>query len=362
MAVPCEFRRLLHVALAALVALFPLGRAQEAVGQPYCPHEQEGNVRQSMELKDGDTVYRDIEANQTDRYFHRNFNVTTMNQPDEYRKLLINLEPCRGVVFLFVKKTRRCYPNPYSCIKCADVSQDCRLPAVTCESTHFMSDTSGSRDGAPTFYEIPLTSTKYFVSVYAVQHSSYTLTLLADIGAFPRPGKMYGKNGKITARQLRDMQVQISWREAEYKPLDVTSTKQYWIYSALMMENDKRTNPDIFLRPDKIMNTVCGLKNNTDRHYDRVPAGQISTRAGCANGICNATIDGVITDQLYVFNIVAESYRGHMVAYGGLIMKTKWDEVKQQISDESLRVAGGVAGSVMGLVLMLYLIMWKLYG
>eukprot|EP00929_Paragymnodinium_shiwhaense_P097177 TRINITY_DN5892_c0_g2_i1.p1 TRINITY_DN5892_c0_g2~~TRINITY_DN5892_c0_g2_i1.p1 ORF type:complete len:358 (+),score=77.98 TRINITY_DN5892_c0_g2_i1:160-1233(+) len=357
MAATSGCRGLLPVALLVLLAaaVVPGSLAQDLAD--VCAHEQAGNVRSSIEIKDGDTVYRDIKANQTDRYFHRNFNVTTMNQPDQYRKLIINLEPCRGIVYLFVRKTRRCYPNPYSCV-ILELGDAGRLPQEECQWTHFMSVTDGSRDGTPTLYEVPLSSTKYFISVFAVQNSAYTLTLLADIGAFPRPGDF----GRITARQLRELQVQISWKEAFYNPPGITTTKQYWVYSALLLENDNRTNMAVFLRPDKIMNTVCGLKNNTDRHYDRVPAGQIATRAGCANGICNATIDGVITDQRYVFNVVAESYRGHMMAYGGLVMRTDWEEVRQQMSDKSLQVVGAVAGSVLAMVVIVYFLMLKLFG
>lgn len=221
-----------------------------------------------------------------------------------------------------------------------------------------MSVTDGSRDGTPTLYEVPLSSTKYFISVFAASNAAYTLTLLADIGAFPRPGN----NGRITARQLRELQVQISWTEAFYNPVGITSTKQYWVYSALLLENDNRTNMFVFMRPDKIMNTVCGLKNNTDRHYDRVPAGAIATRAGCQNGICNATIDGVITDQRYVFNVVAESHRGHMMAYGGLVMRTDWEEVRQVWSDKTLEMIAGLSGAVLAMVVIIYFLILKTFG
>jgi len=65
---------------------------------------------------DGCSVYTEILVNQTHQYFYSNYNVSVMNQPDSYRNLIINLEPCKGVVYLFVRKTRRCWPNPYSCI------------------------------------------------------------------------------------------------------------------------------------------------------------------------------------------------------------------------------------------------------
>jgi hypothetical protein len=67
-----------------------------------------------------------------------------------------------------------------------------------CQWTHFMSVIDGTRDGAPTFFELPLTSTKYYISVFAKEKSTYTLTFLADIGAWPRPGR----KGELSAIQL----------------------------------------------------------------------------------------------------------------------------------------------------------------
>lgn len=318
-----------------------------------CPWETYDTVKASQQIRDGETVYSKISSNQTHRYFYFNTNVTTMNQPDQYRKLIINLEPCRGVVLLFVRKTRRCYPNPYSCIDVTPGTGS-RRPAE-CHSegyTHFKSEIDGSRDGAPTFFEIPLSSTKFFISVFAVENAAYTLTVLADIGAFPRPGGL----GRITARQLRELQVQLSWDEAGYAPTGISDTKQYWIYSSMLLDDDNRTNAAVFMRPDKIMNTVCGLQNNTDRQYDRIPAAQ------CSFGKCNATIDGVITDKRYIFNVVAESHRGFRIAYSGLIMRTDWTVVRQATSDKTLRVIGAVSGSVLAMVVMVYFMMLKLYG
>eukprot|EP00913_Durusdinium_trenchii_P034622 g32391.t1 len=101
---------------------------------------------------------------------------------------------------------------------------------------------------------------------------------------------------------------------------------------------------------------VCGLQNNTDRQYTIIPAEQ------CSNGKCNATIDGVITDKRYVFNIVAESHRGHKMAYAGLIMRTDWEVIRQAANDRTLRVVGAVSGSVLGMVIIIYFLMLKLYG
>jgi len=288
-------------------------------------------------------VYRDIRADETHRFSYLNTNVTTMDQPDQYRKLVINLEPCRGVVYLFVRKTRPCYPNPYSCV--AD-----RLTGE-CDWTHFMSEIDGSRDATPTFFEVPLSSTKYFISVYAKETASYTLMLLADIGALPRPGN----RGRIEATQLGELQVQLNWNVGYFLPTGVSDMRTYWVYSALLIEEDERSNAAVFLNSNKIMNTVCGLHNNTDREYSKIEP------TACFNGMCNATIDGVITNRRYVFNIVAESQRGYQMAYAGLIMRTEWEVIRQATSDRTLKVVGAVSGSVLGMVVIIYFLMLKLY-
>jgi len=354
----CRSHRLLSnhcaLALAVLTELLQVHvNLSQTTGTSYlgvCDHEGYENVANSVEIQDGETVYRDIMANQTHRYFHYNNDVTTMNRPDQYRKLIINLEPCRGVVFLFVRKTRKCYPNPYSCIDITP-GMERRQPS-RCTWVHFFSEIDGSRDGTPTFFEVPLTSTKYFIAVYATQRSAYTLTVLADIGAFPRPGE----DGRITARQMKELQVQISWSHASFIPTGVTDVKQYWVYSALLLDSDNRTNMAVLMRPSKILNTACGLTNNTDRAYDVIDAGK------CSNGICNATVDGVITSKRYVFNVVVESKRGFKMAYAGLIMRTDWEVVRQATSDKTLQVIGAVSGSVLGMVFIIYFLMLKIYG
>lgn len=339
-----------HVHRSALALLWALQVRLSAAAQA-CDHERDyERVSPQIEIKDGETVYREIRSNNTHRYFYANYNVTTMNQPDQYRKLIINLEPCRGIVYVFVRKTRRCWPNPYSCIDVTPRNQK-RMPSL-CTWTHFMSQIDGSRDGTPTFFEVPLSSTKYFISVYSPTRSAYTLTVLADIGAFPRPGA----NGKITARQMKELQVQLSWREATFYPVGITDVKQYWVYSAMLLDNDNRSNLAVFLRPDKIMNTVCGLQNNTDHQYSRISANM------CALGVCNATIDGVVAQRRYVFNIVAESRRGFRFAYAGLIMRTDWQVVRQATSDNTLKVIGAVSGSVLGMIIIIYFLMLKIYG
>lgn len=72
-----------------------------------------------------------------------------------------------------------------------------------CKWTHYMSVIDGTRDGAPTFFELYLTSTQYYITVFARETSSYTLQVLTDIGQWPRPGN----EGRITALPLQELQV-----------------------------------------------------------------------------------------------------------------------------------------------------------
>lgn len=317
-----------------------------------CAHEEEWNVGEVSEMCDGCSVYTELPANHTHRYFYSNYNVTVFNQPDHHRNLIINLEPCKGVVYLFVRKTRKCWPNPYSCIDLSKGSGAVGHPE-DCEWTHFMSVIDGTRDGAPTFFELPLTSTKYYISVFAREKSQYTLTMLSEIGVFPRPGN----RGELSAMQLAELQVQLSWNTAYFFPQGFSQVKRYWVYSAMLLDKDVRTNTAIFLRQDKIMNTVCGLKNNTDR-----PFGNEITPDRCYDGKCNATIDGVILGKRYVFNVVAESDRGFNMSYAGLILQTNWQVVRKAASDKTLQVVGAVTGSVFGMVIICYIWMVNLYG
>jgi len=295
----------------------------------------------AIPIAEGETVYRDIRRNESHRWFYSNYNLSTMSLPNQYRKLIVSLEPCKGTVYLFVRKTRSCYPNPYSCI---DIRPGRELKDVkACNRTHYVSELNGTRDGAPTFFEVPLTSTQWFMVIYATEEAAYTLTLLSDIGAFPRPGT----SGRVRARQLTEQSIQLSWDEAWYRPEAISETLRYWVYTALLLPEDGNgTNKIVFLRSDKIMNTVCGLQNNTDSHYSIVPSEL------CSFGICNTTVDGILTGKQYVFNVVVESFRGYKCAYAGLIAGTEWQVTEALAGDETVQTVGAVSGSVLGLMVL----------
>lgn len=346
------------VTLVAAAMLLERGGAQVDELASVCRHERYETVRAAEEIRDGrPTNDTDIRSNQTHRYFYENRDIPTLNLPSVNRKLIISLEVCRGIVYLFARKTRRCYPDPYSCISLTP-GKEFRRPQ-DCKWTHFMSNIDGSRDGTPTFFEIPFTTTKYFFSVFSADNSQYTLTVLADTGAFPRPGKM----GRVFGDQQGELKVSLGWHEANYNPTTTigsnlgTGTMMYIVYAAPLLDTDQRVSSTSFMRPQKIMNTYCGLERNTDEDVY-----QVDPTLNCQNGYCNVTVDWVMPERRYVFNVVAVSRRGFKSAYAGLIMRTQYDVVMQAASDNTLKAIGIVAGGSLGMVIVIYFMMLKLYG
>jgi len=336
-----------------------LGRCGAQVDElaAVCRHERYDTVRKEVEIREGRTTnLTDIRSNQTHRYYYENRDIPTLNQPNVYRRLIVSLEACRGVVYVFVRKTRRCYPDPYSCISLTP-GKEFRRPQ-DCKWTHFMSTIDGSRDGTPTFFEIPFTTTKYYFSVFSADNSQYTLTVLADIATFPRPGKL----GRVYGDQQGELKVSLGWHTATYDPQNdimgrASGTMMYTVYAAPLLDTDKRASSTCFLRPQKIMNTYCGLERNTDEEVY-----QVDPTTACRDGYCNVTIDWVMPERRYVFNVVAVSIRGHKQAYAGLIMRTQYDVVRQAASDNTLKAIGIVAGGSLGMVVVIYFMMLKLYG
>ena len=311
-----------------------------------CPHQYWATVSSPMTLNEGVPVYRNILANQTHLYYYENENVTVMNQADLFKKLLIRLEPCKGVVYLFVRKTWPCWPNPYSCINLSNGAR-----SASCDSTYIRSVIDGSRDGTPTYFETNFTSTRWFISVFASQDASYTLTALADIGAMPRPG-LYGN---LTGYQTGEQSVQLKWGAASFLPVGVSEVQTYWVYSSLLLPSEQRLNPLVFVNPSKILNTVCGLHNSTDSAYMAVAP------SSCSGGICTANITGVLTDKRYVFNIVAHSKRGFNAAYSGVIIHTGWTAANTAINSKTLAIFGALGGTIIGVFVISYIWLLRIY-
>eukprot|EP00429_Kryptoperidinium_foliaceum_P033199 CAMPEP_0176175422 /NCGR_PEP_ID=MMETSP0120_2-20121206/89868_1 /TAXON_ID=160619 /ORGANISM="Kryptoperidinium foliaceum, Strain CCMP 1326" /LENGTH=220 /DNA_ID=CAMNT_0017513469 /DNA_START=1 /DNA_END=660 /DNA_ORIENTATION=- len=184
-----------------------------------------------------------------------------MQLNDTDRKVIISLDPCFGIVYLFVRKNIACHPDPYSCI---DLDTGYRDAAI-CRRTHFMSE----------FFRISLSASRYFISVFAASDARYSLTVLDDVGAWP----LQGNSGSVQASVAASGTVMLQWAIAEYQPQGISSTKQYHVYATPLVENDTVQSGPVFLRPSKILNTYCGLQNNTDRADDVIDAALATCRS-----------------------------------------------------------------------------------
>jgi len=322
-------------------------------------------------LQDGAAVTHSLGLNRTRLYYYENYNATTMNLPEGHRKLIISLETCEGIVYLFVRRTRRCWPNPYACCNPLPGSPgegdgpttppcDTAAYEINCPWTHFHSVIDGTRDAAPSFFELPLTSTKYYISVFAprqanldqgVVHTRYRLLALADTGAYPRPGMQ----GQIRSKQVDKRSIELSWEQANFVPMGVSDIRRYHVFSSLLLPHEKKSNEAVFLSPSKVMNSVCGLERNAVRY------GSPLTNANCHSGVCVATISGIVPRRRYMINIVSESQRDHNSSYSGTIVSMDWSEQTQVFTDSVVGLIGAICGTVFGVLVIGYLWIVKLY-
>lgn len=364
--------RLFH-ALSCL-GLVHAGCEHEDGAGVHLPSAEDGQVLDGkyVLLQEGSAVSSNVHLGKQKLYLYENANTTTMNQPERYRKVIISLEPCEGVVYLFVRKTRRCWPDPATCCKpipgraLTSAPPPCNSSTheAQCTWSHFHSIIDGTRDGAPTFFEVPHNSAKYFISVYApsevnlnygVSNVKYRLTVLADIGAYPRPGL----GGRLyTKFDPEAHAVEVSWEEAAFIPIGVSSLRSYYLYSSLLLAGDTRQHESVFLNPAKVMNAVCGLERNAVKY------GSAIAPASCQEGTCRAIIAGIVPKRRYMFNVIAESYRGYNSTYSGIIVSSDATPSRHAFSNWSetaTSLVGALCGTVFGVLLMGYLWIVKLY-
>jgi len=149
----------------------------------------------------------------------------------------------------------------------------------------------------------------------------------------------------------------LNWAVATYFPEGISETKVYYVYAVRLRPEDNITAPAVFLRPGKILNTYCGLLNNTDRPDDTIDA-------QLCDSSCNTTLQGLLSGSTYAFNVVAESARGFRMAYSGATLQTTWSAVDAvnvparrllettsvPMDSTDMQVAGAVLGSVLGIV------------
>merc|ERR1711924_23035 len=121
--------------------------------------------------------------------------------------------------------------------------------------------------------------------------------------------------------------VELQWEQATFMPVGVSDLKNYHIYSSLLLPGEEKVSDAVFLKPSKIMNSVCGLENNAVKY------GVPLTDSHCRNGRCSATVSGVLPKKRYMFNTVAESMRDFNSTYSGIIVTSDWGTQRSSLEN-----------------------------
>ena len=159
----------------------------------------------------------------------------------------------------------------------------------------------------------------------------------------------------ISANQLDETTVTLSWVPSFFSPIRTSTVTQYIIYTATHYDTvDASTNPLLLASTSRIMNTVCGLKENTDHPYS------IATCDPMASA-CTANITGLTNCRSYIFNVIVDSSSGLQAAYSGIIMKAEWDTTKLVKSQDIVDLTGIVIGSVLVILVSSYLVIYLKY-
>lgn len=253
-----------------------------------CPHQ----TSTFTNITANPSVYNEIGANQTHMYYFESSHFTSQRSSGLDRKLVVRLEPCNGIVYLFIRRTRPCWPNPWSC------------ESDICDWAHYQSVINGTADGQPTVLELPLTSTQWFITVYGKTAAKYSLLIVEDPRMYPR----MLEGGTIHSKQVDFNTIELTWSR-------LSSSKQYTVYSSMYFESSETAsnglNPNLLISPGHILDTVCGLSSNTDHPYMAFT---------CETDECKANVTGLVNKRKYVMNVV--SNEGVPIAYAGTLVES----------------------------------------
>lgn len=282
-----------------------------------CPHQYSQSVSPWENITTTGFVSKDISANHSHLFYFENYKYINSD-----RKIVFRLEPCAGIQYLFIRRTRPCWPDPH-----------------TGEWAHYMSVTDGSEDAQPTLIEVPASSTQWFITVFAKSSGRYSLTVVEYAETYPRI-----PDGAISSSQLTKETVELTWQPAT---VGNSRVERYIIYSSMVFESV--TSAPAASR--RIFNTVCGLKQNTDHPYSVV---------SCSEDTCRANISSLVNDRKYFFNVMADT--GSMQsAFNGIQVRTLWDTSVADAVRQAAVTASIVIGTVTCVLVAAWFTLYKLY-
>ena len=286
-----------------------------------CPHQYYPNSQSWLNISETGRVYNEIPANHSQMYYFENYDYLGSD-----RKMIFRLEPCQGVVYLYIRKVRPCWPNPW-----------------TGEWTHYKSNTNGSDDGDTTLLELPAEATQWYITVFGKTAGKYSLSVVTDTSTYPRVG-----DGKIEASQVNENTVEIAWTAA------TAGVSSYIVYSSMYFETGAaRLNRKLLVSPSRILNTVCGLAQNTDHAYSVV---------ACSDAVCRTNITSLISGRKYVFNVVAvNKAAGLQSAYSGILVEANWDDSVLKNLGETIKNVGIVIGTAVSVLIGSFFVLYAKY-
>ena len=299
-----------------------------------CPHQAYPESSAYTNITAAPSVYNEIRANNSQLYYFESANFWSQRTFGVTRKLILRLDPCSGVVYLFVRRTRPCWPNPWTCVGAS----------TACEWTHYHSVIDGSADGKPTLLELPLTSTQWYLTVYAKSNAKYTLQIFEDPSTVAR---LTDGGGLLAAKQVGPDSIQLSWAAPNFYPVRSTSATKYTVYSSVYFDTGEKiaTDPNLLISSSRIMDTVCGLTANTDHPYAVIE---------CAGPECALNVTGLLNRRKYVMNVVADTSSGMRIAYAGTLVESFFDNSPNLFYLETLNTICIILGSVMAVLLGTY--------
>lgn len=288
-----------------------------------CPHQYAANTAKWTNLTAASYVEREIKANHSHFYYFEDIKYLSGD-----RRLIFRLEPCHGVSYLFLRKTRPCWPDPWSN-----------------SWIHYQSVTSGDDDGGTTLLEVPAVSTRWFITVFGKVAGAYTLSIMDDTSQYPNVG-----DGIILAKQVARDTVAIAWRRAQ------GSAESYIIYSSMYFDMGDPVSAKVLVSPSRILNTVCGLRRNTDNAYAIVNCNHDSD-------LCETNITSLINGRKYVFNVIAENNaRTIHSAYRGILVEASWDDSVLQQFNDLLETAGILIVTVVVVLIGSFFVIYSRFG
>jgi hypothetical protein len=195
---------------------------------------------------------------------------------------------------------------------------------------------TNKREGNMTLIEVPLSSTRWFITVYAETDSRYSLSVINKPEGYPR----IGSGGILNWAQIHEDAFTLSWSRAVASEYTVN---RYLIYRSISLQE----NP--YVQSPLVLNTVCGLRDNTDYAY-----AVIDPASACTSDICTTNITGILPNKTYVLNVVAESSIGLTAAYSGVVARSKWDKSVSENFDDMSTIACITGASLIVTCLSIY--------